>query len=476
MTDPHVDVSALLGGVSFLPLKQTTTELREATASIVPKRTPAQRAAEALLGAIERSDATAVKEAVVHCKPEGLLPKRVAKALIKQGFDPEVAQVLIDHAVLAPDLLVETMTKAQDWKGLGWLLATPQRIEWMEEAVGLEATPGQTRAAVWRKHVTGPITRSLEYPSGLAALHHMDLAHILRNMSQKSTWYIVGHHHWLGRLIKVDPTIEQIQALDLLFDPKLTRSAFPSSEQTTRWRTAAQAERLISWVAYNPNADKLIALEKILQQAPRVRAAWQDYWNIPHDDDTLPSITSLSVFRGMLNSFQTMWCKVRVGRFTNLLDVLLFQSKGWLMETLVQTGPVPDALWDRVRTGPNQLFDLVSGLDYARMNILIPHIIDRLGVDWRDRNGWGLGEIMLLAFQKPGRAIIQRLLRDPRGRDVLTRHNAQGKSAMDVLVSHEHWKDERTYLAQLARKLLMEKSGKGGSSSAKAPVRERRAM
>lgn len=476
MTDSCVDVSPLLGGVSFLSLKQLDTEVREATPSIVPKRTPAQRAVEALLGAIERADAPGVKEAIAHCKPEGLLPKRVARTLIEHGFDPDVAQVLFEYKFLDPQHLVDIMGQTPDWKGMGWLLATPERIEWMERWMGMDVSPDQTSAASERRHITGLITRSLEHPTGWAELGQINLPYVLRNMSKQNAWYIVGHTQWLGRLMTVDPSIEQIQALDLLFDPQLVRSAFPSSEQTVRWRTAAQAERLISWVAHQPSPDKFIALEKILQHGPRVRAAWQDYWNIPQDDDTLPSITSLSVFRGMLNSFQTRRCNVRVERFDNLLDVLLFQCKDWLVETMVHTGPVPDALWNRVKEGPNQLFCMVAGLDYAQMNILIPHIIDRLGVHWRDRHGLGLGETMLLAFHKPGRSIIQRLLRDPRGREVLTVPNAHGKSAMDVLVPHEHWKTERPYLAQLARKLLMEQSGKGGSGSKGRRTPERRAM
>lgn len=97
-------------------------------------------------------------------------------------------------------------------------------------------------------------------------------------------------------------------------------------------------------------------------------------------------------------------------------------------------------------------------LFFGDIDKLLPRLIERMGKDWKAPNQMGFAHVLLLAWKKPRRSIIQRLLRDPRGKDLLLAHDASGKSAMDILRTHEHWNSEHVYLAQLARKLLREGS------------------
>jgi hypothetical protein len=448
----------LLGGITFLASDGQDT-IVQATPPKPPasKKPPARRALDDLIAGISANDTQRVTEALpaIAWPLSGVAIGRVMGAIAESGFNPAMLQTMEQQDRLPLWALVETMQKHSNWSAFPWLCRDADAEKRLDKVLGRQRGGGVRDT--FRRHWTSP--------TFLEQIPNLDLPRLFDKAGDLSQIGIPQVSSGLMNCLRQNTNVEDRQrlakALDCLFAPEMAKAVWkqltPSSQRRER---ALMVDNLVWQMVGQKDTKLLEEMEETLKLAPNLRSAWKDYWNPPGEPWAVDAGGMRTPFTykhfGSVNGDQLdknmgiQWTPALC-----LMDLLMSRPDGWIADSLCKTGPVADQVYDYLRTG-DRLAKLVNKLTPNSFLDAMPHLIDRLGVDWRDGEGRTLGHVFVMAPTRVGRHMVQRLLRDPRGQGLLEQPDKHGRTAIDAMRSCSNWQPHRSYVQQLTRKLLQE--------------------
>ena len=424
------------------------------------KNTSKAQALDALYGALEVGDVSIVKLASDFlwnknpCSP-GTADKVSARMAEIQNIPSQALDILDEYGVINRAVLIGGGQKQQNKSILGWLLKDPESILLAEtngNETRMTSNGGQRQSCLM-------LLTQLVRCGGAAEAADLELDFIFRDLDMQPE--TVAEMLYLGATFTDNNSNSGIAALtEVIWSPETYHLMRPGMNDTQIDMSLTKGCKGVIRQVLNdddPSLSTALRVETIAELSPRLAQAMQKYWKLPVEFLTKEHAGKWSYEDH--SKLQKSLPGIAPPEHNDLLDCAIRVGAPWVEDALMAEGLLHNEVIRRLKNDNGPLMaGLILGFRPPEVHLYTSRLIKKVGEDWKDSKGRGLGHYIIRACNYPTENLLRALLRTKSGVKLLSEMD-DGQTALSFLEAHEEWKSgtkSKTDLIQRAKRKVLE--------------------